>query len=1595
MTQMVTRRVILKRTNHKSVSNPTTPERVRTQTRHDDHELREQISPDARRIPQPQLDAPIAGPSNQQVLTNRQVAQRARRQREREAAQAPPNHPIPSPPPPPGVPDPEIPAPIVLDAPDVAPAVPEVLNPRQIAQRARRARERAEREGRAALAAQINQGQGLPQQPQQENAQVGGNGDVGNPEGIQNAQENESEDEQDLPAPQLEEAMEARAAARERLRQTVWRLSAQPRHNLGDMNIVCQHCGAYHWADEKLSKSRADNPVFGSCCREGRVQVPLTRRPPAELWRLYTRSHPLTSNFFSHIRQFNSALAFASMGVGGFAELPGHGPYVFKISGEVYHSTGNLQPQEGQDAAYAQLFVYDSLDEAANLRSRNAHNVGCDPGLMRELTGVIHAHHHYAGVYKQIWERTSNQPVQRLSMVIRQNRTLDPRRYNRPTSDELALIFPGEGLNRERDIIVHRANENGGIERISTWNPAYIALHYVLLLPYDPMPGPEVHFGTIFRACRLFQQFLVDIWAIIDQARLIWMRMNQATIRRDLYLGLVDALHTDQLVTGANLGTILASSYYGGARQLAEAYQDAMAIARYLGPPQFFVTMTANPNWPELKNALLPGQSPADRSDLAVRVFELKRRALLHDISKNHVLGRCIAHVFTIEFQKRGLPHMHLLVWVERASHLIGPDDVDEVISAELPDQADRNLYETVTTSMLHGPCGPNFPNAPCWDAEKQKCTQGYWPLKPWSPTTTMIPNSYPQYRRRNNGQTFTKEFGGQAVVFDNRSVVPHNPYLSRRYNCHINVETCSGINAIKYIFKYVYKGRDRVSIEIRNQHAQEAIDEIKIHLDARWVSPYEAKWRICRFSLHQEVPNIYRLQVHLPDQESIVFRGDDLIQDIVANRHDTMLTGYFKLNAHQNNNVRNLARSMVYQEIPAKFSWNKKQRIWKLRRTAAAGANAKGAIGRMYFVGPNQGPKFYLRLLLTVVKGATSFEELRTYRHIIHPTFQACCIARGLLEDDGEWTRCLEEASVMKTGHQLRKLFVVILTFGNPTDPLKLWNDYKQHLCDDLRHHIEHYGWNIPDLTDEQVYDYGLYLLEKLVQEAGSTMENVKLPKSQGNWQEYEGRSRLILEQIQLRQAIPEGAPDAMIAQLNPQQMNAFHQVYSSAIESRGQTFFLDGPAGTGKTFLYKALCDKLRSEGRFVICVASSGIASLLLPGGRTSHSRFNIPIQIHDASTCSIDKQSDLAQLIRQTKLIIWDEVPMQHRFCAEAFNRTCQDICSNPDQLFGGITVVFGGDFRQILPVIPHGEPEQIIAACLKRSPLWPQMYKLRLTENMRLQGDPEAAAFATFLLQVGEGASIQEGHSGSVEFDPHMHVASRAELIDKIYPNLSIPGQHFSDEFLQERTILAGRNDDVLLLNNKILDKFPGNKKVYNSADTVNLEQGVDNVMTAELSTEFLNSLNCASIPVSKLELKVGCPIMILRNLAPSQGICNGTRAVVTHLGQRVIEVRLLTGSQAGSTVFIPRITLSSSESDFGFVMNRRQFPIRLAFAMTINKSQGQSVKYVGLDFENAVFSHGQLYVAMSRCTSASRIYIFNNSPECVMKNVVYKSVLND
>jgi hypothetical protein len=183
-----------------------------------------------------------------------------------------------------------------------------------------------------------------------------------------------------------------------------------------------------------------------------------------------------------------------------------------------------------------------------------------------------------------------------------------------------------------------------------------------------------------------------------------------------------------------------------------------------------------------------------------------------------------------------------------------------------------------------------------------------------------------------------------------------------------------------------------------------------------------------------------------------------------------------------------------------------------------------------------------------------------------------------------------------------------------------------------------------------------------------------------------------------------------------------AFDTIIASIedIQENNSCFFLQGPAGTDKTFVYTTICNYFRSTKKIVLCAASSGTAALLLPGGTTSHFRFKIPLQISADSSCYIKKKGHLADLIRKTTLIIWDEVPMQNKFCFEAVDKTLQDIFSN-ESLFGGLPIIFGGDFAQIPPVIEKGGRAQIVEASVKNSYIWPYVNVLKLKQNMRVRG----------------------------------------------------------------------------------------------------------------------------------------------------------------------------------------------------------------------------------------------------------------------------------
>jgi hypothetical protein len=391
--------------------------------------------------------------------------------------------------------------------------------------------------------------------------------------------------------------------------------------------------------------------------------------------------------------------------------------------------------------------------------------------------------------------------------------------------------------------------------------------------------------------------------------------------------------------------------------------------------------------------------------------------------------------------------------------------------------------------------------------------------------------------------------------------------------------------------------------------------------------------------------------------------------------------------------------------------------------------------------------------------------------------------------------------------------------------------------------------------------------------------------------------------------------------------------------------------------------------------------------LEGGRTAHSTFKLPLDITSLGgppTCNISKGTGAAKLLQMCELIVWDECTMAHKKSLEALDNTLQDL-KGIKKPMGGTVILLAGDFRQILPVIPNGTPADELNACLKASYLWNHVSKLSLTTNMRVQlhNSSTAQSFSKQLLALGDGRVQCDPSTGCITFSADFcsQVQSVVDLLDNVFPN--IENNYSQTQWLCERAILAPKNNSVHRLNLLLLEKIPVVSRSFFSVDTI-----CDQSEAIHYPTEFLNSLQPTGLPQHHLQLKIGAPIMLLRNLDPPK-LCNGTRLTIKNLYPHLIEATILSGCGKGEDVFIPRIPLIPSNLPFNF--RRLQFPVSLAFAMTINKSQGQTIKVVGLNLIEPCFSHGQLYVACSRVSNPKNLFVL--APSGSTKNIVYQGAL--
>ncbi|GAU48013.1 hypothetical protein TSUD_188840 [Trifolium subterraneum] len=427
-------------------------------------------------------------------------------------------------------------------------------------------------------------------------------------------------------------------------------------------------------------------------------------------------------------------------------------------------------------------------------------------------------------------------------------------------------------------------------------------------------------------------------------------------------------------------------------------------------------------------------------------------------------------------------------------------------------------------------------------------------------------------------------------------------------------------------------------------------------------------------------------------------------------------------------------------------------------------------------------------------------------------------------------------------------------------SDPLNLWEKLWEILADGILFQKRRV-LNDPDLviSPEDLKQLCLLDIDNFLRENGKSLDDYKfMPElhmsNSGRFNNILIENEFKYDCIEMNRLFREH-----ICNLNSEQLDAYQKIIDAIDNGIGSMFFVHGYGGTGKTYLWKTVSYKLRSEGKIVLNVSSSGIASILLPGA------------------------------------------PMIHKFAFKAFERTLQDIMGevdvrNADLLFGGKTVVFGGDFRQILPVVPKGSRADIVNATINSSYLWNKCKVLKLSRNMRLQysfdnaENENIALFAKWILKIGDGkiGDIDDGEA-IVDILPDILVQNVSnpirDIVDAIYPDLF--KNMFVPNFFEDRAILAPTLEVVDQVNDYILSLIPGDTKEYLSCDSITKCDDDSTVDHRWITTAFLNEIKCSGLLNHKLILKIGVPIYWMP---------------------------IVSGPNVGDIVYIPRMRLLPSDA---------------------------------------------------------------------------------
>uniref|UniRef100_A0A914N5G3 ATP-dependent DNA helicase n=1 Tax=Meloidogyne incognita TaxID=6306 RepID=A0A914N5G3_MELIC len=1103
----------------------------------------------------------------------------------------------------------------------------------------------------------------------------------------------------------------------------------------------------------------------------------------------------------------------------------------------------------------------------------------------------------------------------------------------------------------------------------------------------------------------LSQKYVLDYNARVDSNVANYLRKPDMDLRATYP---PDALRWLQRDCGAksveDLGHIVMfRKYHPGTRPyFQEMFYNAttiMARTRKSGFCSFMFTFTCNPNWPEIKrNLLRDNQKIVDRFDIICRIYEDKLRKLHTLLEKKHILGKILGSAESREFQKRiGGPHLHRVYCTDIPAT---PENVENLIWAHIPKEPPANdksvwanflrkVRELLPKHQFHD-CGAHCRNS------RGKCKKGF--PKPFSKFTILHDDKPAEYKRpspEDGGETLTLPRGRAKITYNNSHVVAYNPFILVMFRTHHNLEYAYGqSDNLKYALKYPFKGASfsyvRSSIDGRID-----VDEPAQYAKMIYRSPSEGYSRSMGYKYAFLSHTVIALKIHLPDNQKLYFNSRTA-PTILANAEegilpDTHLTAYWKLWRKNINDP--VIRNILFEELPETYSFDIKEKVWRKRRMAVVRKITKPIIGRIYTVSPREPEKFALYVLTKHFPGDP--EELKNVNGQICTTFADAARLRGLFEDNGVWERTLREASLSLNPSQMRQLYANILVFGGTEkcviDGLNLWEMFKDQMYDRRR-----------CTEDEKLLriDRALAIIERYLLSNGRTMYEFDLPAPNNPLINDPDRA---LDQFFFPNNVNSDEVDETVdtsalekANLNAEQDNFFKMVRNAAFDpnSVNKYFYLSGDGGTGKTFLLNYVLYQLRSLNLKVLPTASTGIASTkFYAGGMTFHSAFRFGIDVEPGKIPPVRVDSFFGRRIIECDVIIIDEITMLDKVVFENVDKLCRTLVpQNNNRPFAGKVVILSGDWKQSLPVVQDSaSPGASVAASILSSSLYGRFQKFRLVQNMRVI--PSEIVFKDWLYSIGTGTI-----GDLVNIPQNMIVNSRKELYEFVFDQ----GFKVSSNELLKRLILAPTNRIVDDINSEIIDMIDSPVFEYLSIDNATIENPLA-CNSSDYEVAQLNRLNPIGMPAHSLKLKIGSVIVLLQNLNTQKSLCNGTRLIVKNLRSNLIEAETInSGSDNGILVGICRTrNLYNEKRPDGVSFERFQFPVRVAFCMTITKAQGQTCERLGIDFNDEPFAHGQLYTALSRARSSEfiRVYAPNKKTDdngnIPIRNVVANGITFD